>query len=88
MSQVQKIIDMCKKEEWICQTSFWPISKSPHKRRDDIIKQGKYTFEDRKCEHGHKGVKDYKMIVNGANYKKVAYTVPLLGKTIIKLERI
>lgn len=34
---------------------------SPHKRRAEIEEDTQYYFEDRKCEHGSKNVKDYKM---------------------------
>lgn len=62
-TQHQKIIEICLKSEWVCQASFWNISKSPHKRRNDIFKKGIYKFIPRPCEHGIKASNDYKMIL-------------------------
>lgn len=85
-TQHEKIIDMCKDGEFHCQTEFWNISKSPHKRRGEIAEDGKFYFIDRKCSHGLKGVLDYKMLLNEQKYKKVTYFVPSLGKTIESYE--
>ena len=63
MTQHQKIVDMCKDGNWHCGNEFRALFIfSPHKRRSEIASKGKYYFEDRKCEHHHAGVRDYRMI--------------------------
>lgn len=65
ITQHQKIENMCKDGGWHCQTEFWSMFiMSPHTRRAEIEKQGKYKFESRPCEHNHSKVMDYKMIEN------------------------
>jgi hypothetical protein len=59
--QHQKIVDMCADGEFKCQTQFWNISKSPHKRRGELQELG-YHFEDRCCVHGIKLSKDFRPI--------------------------
>lgn len=68
MSQHSRIIELCKDGEWHCQTQFWAISKSPHKRRDDIHRHKTlaadknyfYDFKERPCTHDiANGMKDY-----------------------------
>ena len=61
-TQLDRIINLCRNGEWICQTSFWEISKSPHKRRSDIEKEGIWKFEPRKCTHGIKNSHDFRMM--------------------------
>lgn len=62
MKQTDKIIELCKDKGFVCQIQFWNLFiRSPHKRRSDIAKEGKYYFETRKCEHGVKNGFDYQM---------------------------
>jgi hypothetical protein len=68
MTQAQKIIEMCKGGDWVCQASFWKAYIfSPHKRRDDIKKIKErgiqiYDFAGRPCIHGIERSKDFKLI--------------------------
>lgn len=59
-TQFTRILALYDHAEWVCQADFWTISKSPHKRRSDLEKKG-YKFEDRPCQHGIKGSKDFKL---------------------------
>ena len=68
-TQHQKILELCADGQFHCQAGFWLISKSPHKRRDDIklgkYKGGepnKYEWDERPCIHGIKNSKDFKLI--------------------------
>jgi hypothetical protein len=64
-TQYQKIIDLCSDGEWHCGIDFWNLFiRSPHKRRSEIEKKGRYRFESRPCEHNHKNVRDYRMFEN------------------------
>ena len=61
-TQYKKIIDMCSDNEFHCQVEFWNLFvRSPHKRRAELAKTGKYIFQDRPCQHGHKNVRDYRL---------------------------
>ena len=80
-----------------CQNEFRDLFIfSPHKRRIDIegrknrneLPTGKYIFDERKCEHGVKNQKDYRMFVNERLYKEVSYFIPDLNKSVVKLERL
>ena len=73
MTQHDKIYQLVKGGDWVCQTLFWEISKSPHKRRGEMSSSHKdfkechrrfqiEKFEERKCEHGVDGAKDYRII--------------------------
>jgi len=63
MTQRQKIIELCKDEAWHCQNEFRALyAFSPHKRRSEIEAMGDYKFIPRKCEHGVRGQKDYRMV--------------------------
>ncbi len=69
MSQHQKLIELCEGNGFVCQAEFWKISKSPHKRRDEIAKgqyaNGKkdhYAWEERRCEHGIPNSKDFRLV--------------------------
>lgn len=89
LTQADKIINFCKDGDWHCQTEFWRnYIFSPHKRRSDIEKAGKYYFEERPCQHDITNSKDFRLRVNTNNYREVKYFVPELNKTIIKLERL
>jgi hypothetical protein len=59
--QHQKILNICAHGGWVCQREFWQISKSPHKRREDLEKRG-YVFEPRPCAHGTPNSRDYRLI--------------------------
>lgn len=62
MTQHEKIIGFCGDENWHCQQEFWKnYIFSPHKRRAEIEKEGRYYFEERPCEHGVDKSKDFKM---------------------------
>lgn len=62
MTQHEKIIAMCSDDGWHCQNAFRELFIfSPHKRRGEIEKKGTYMFDERKCIHGVRGQKDYKM---------------------------
>jgi len=70
MTQHEKIIDLCKDGQWHCGNEIRGLMIfSMHKRMVEIEGRknksqpvtGKYVFEDRKCEHGHSGVRDYRM---------------------------
>jgi len=71
-NQHEKIIEMCYDMKYHCQTEFWRISKSPHKRRIEIEGRknrdekptGRFIFIEQKCEHGISGAKDYMMVEN------------------------
>lgn len=95
--QKKKIVEMCKDGQFHCQNEFRDLFIfSPHKRRIEIegrknrqeLPTGKYIFEERKCEHGVRGQKDYRMLLNERLYKKVSYFVPDLGRTIEKIEKL
>lgn len=60
-TQHQRIIDLCADRGWHCQAEFWVISKSPHKRRDELAKRG-YTWDERPCTHGITNSKDFRLI--------------------------
>lgn len=62
MTQHQRIVELCQDGEYHCQRDFHPITWSPHKRRGEIEKKGKYLFLERPCEHGIDQSKDFKMI--------------------------
>lgn len=73
MSQHQKVIDMCIDGEYHCQNEFREkYIFSPHKRRIEVEgrknrsnkPKGKYIFDERPCEHGVVGQKDYRMRKN------------------------
>ena len=64
-TQLDKIINLCRDGNWVCQSQFWLISKSPHKRRGDIEKEGIWKFEPRTCEHGIKNSHDFRMVAVG-----------------------
>ena len=96
-SQHQKVIELCAGERWVCQNEFRAaFIFSPHKRRVEIEGrknrnepvQGKYEFLERKCEHGIRGQKDYKMIEN-PNYlteKESMYALPTAYKSLRKVK--
>src|SRR5215208_3941242 len=53
---------------WVCQGEFWKISKSPHKRREEVAqgeykgcKQGYFRWESKPCEHGIARSNDYRL---------------------------
>jgi hypothetical protein len=60
-TQLTKIINLCRDGHFHCQAQFWPISKSPHKRRSDIEAMGEWKFESRKCQHGIVNSHDFRM---------------------------
>ena len=65
LTQYQKIIEMCSDGGWHCQVEFWNMFiRSPHKRRSEIERQGRYRFESSPCEHGYPKVRDYRMTEN------------------------
>lgn len=60
-TQHDKIVELCSDGEWHCQRDFRALFIwSPHKRRDDLKKRG-YAFEERKCTHGIRNSKDYRL---------------------------
>ena len=59
--QHQKMLDLCSDGDWKCQGLFWNISKSPHKRRGELEQLG-YLFEERRCVHGIKLSKDFRLV--------------------------
>lgn len=96
-AQRKKIIDLCRDGQWHCQNEFRDLYIfSPHKRRIEIegrknrneLPTGMYIFEERKCEHGVRGQKDYRMFLNERLYKRVEFYVPDINKTITKYEKI
>lgn len=79
MTQLQKIIELCSDGAFHCQVEFWNLFiRSPHKRRAELEKTGKYLFQSRPCEHGHKNVRDYLMIeiVGEVKDEKVSFCRP------------
>ncbi len=90
MTQHERIYELVKNGDWVCQARFWDISKSPHKRRGEMSKNHKDfiqkhdrfhidSFEERKCDHGIDGAKDYKI----KKVEKVPYgTVDVAGERI------
>lgn len=63
LTQHEKIIQLCLDGDWHCGNDFRALYIfSPHKRRSEIQAEGEYYFEDRSCEHGHRLVRDYKML--------------------------
>lgn len=87
MTQHEKIVKLCIDGGWHCQIQFWNLFiRSPHKRRGELKKIG-YEFLDRKCEHGVKNGKDYKMIQSAAAEKiKGILEIPIF-KEKPKVER-
>lgn len=64
-TQHQKIITLCSDGEYHCQNEFRDLFIfSPHKRRSEIEKKGRYKFKTRDCVHGVKGQFDYIMVDN------------------------
>ncbi len=67
MTQHEKLIELCDGNGFVCQAEFWKISKSPHKRRDDIAR-GRYRngvrheWEERPCQHGITNSKDFRLV--------------------------
>lgn len=59
-TQFDKLITMLSDGAFHCQADFWVVSKSPHKRRDDLTKRG-YQFEERPCTHGIRNSKDFRL---------------------------
>ena len=85
-TQHQKIIEMCQDGNFHCQNEFRALFIfSPHKRRMEIARElnpihldkSAYalTWEERKCEHGVRGQKDYLFISAFAPEKKDTYQV-------------
>lgn len=63
MTQHEKIKQFCGDGEWHCQREFWShYIFSPHKRRGEIEKEGKFIFEERQCLHGTDKSKDFRMV--------------------------
>lgn len=96
-SQHDKIISFCKDGDWHCGNEFRQnFIFSMHKRMIEIEGRrnktepitGKYYFIYRKCEHGHKNVKDYKMVLNDKLYREVEYIVPQTGMKILRIETV
>ena len=90
MSQHQKVIDLCIKGDWVCQNEFRAqFIFSPHKRRVEIEgrknraeqPKGRYIFDERKCEHGINGQKDYRMRENPDYYTPTQSTQKALKST-------
>lgn len=61
VGQFAKIIEMSKDGAWHCRAEWWPITKSPHKRRSDLEAKG-YFFEERTCTHGIINSKDFRLV--------------------------
>lgn len=61
MTHIEKCVELCKDGDWHCQKEFRQFSWSPHKRRSDATHLG-YVFEDRKCEHGVRNSRDYRLL--------------------------
>lgn len=95
MKQTEKILEMCYDNQWHCQTDFWRISKSPHKRRieiegrrnEDEPTTGRFKFVSRKCEHGISGSHDFLMVENDKYQPPTLFPKPILkevnGKMMI-----
>jgi hypothetical protein len=73
--QHQKIVDLCADGAWHCQTDFWNISKSPHKRRGELEELG-YHFEERRCVHGIKLCKDFRLIAAPHRPRQIIQQLP------------
>lgn len=73
--QYKKIIDLCWTGEWTCQAAFWTISKSPHKRRKELEQMG-YLFEERRCTHGIKASKDFRLMNEPTKRVQVVEQLP------------
>ena len=95
-TQHNKIIEMQKDGQWHCVNEYRAMFIfSGWKRRIEIegrknrneLPTGKYIFEERKCEHGIKNQKDFKMFLNERLYQRTNYFVPDLNKTIGKIEK-
>ena len=66
-TQYNKILKLHENNDWVCQVSYWnSFIRNPHKRRSELEATGRYRFEWRKCEHGYRNVRDYKMHEIGA----------------------
>jgi hypothetical protein len=73
--QYQKIVDLCADGAWHCQGQFWNISKSPHKRRAELEGLG-YHFEERRCVHGIKLSKDFRLINAPQQRRQIVQELP------------
>jgi hypothetical protein len=76
MTQHQKIYEFAKDGAWHCQTEFWAVSHSPHKRRAEMSQNAQYQkdflstcrkfnidhFEERDCIHGVDRANDYYIV--------------------------
>jgi hypothetical protein len=61
MTQHDTIIVLCSDGAWHCQREFRDLFIwSPHKRRADLELRG-YIFEERRCEHGIRNSKDFRL---------------------------
>lgn len=62
-SQYDKITKLHENSEWVCGNAYRAeYIFSAHKRRGEYAKKFGVSFKTRKCEHGHRAVKDYRMI--------------------------
>lgn len=62
-TQQVRILGFSKLNRWTCQRRFWDNHIfSPHTRRREIEMEGQYRFEERPCEHGIRGSKDFKRV--------------------------
>lgn len=95
--QRKKIIEIFKDGQWHCINEVRAnYIFSFHKRRVEIegrknlseLPTGMYLFEEKKCEHGVRNQKDFRIFINRRLYKEVQYFVPDLGKSVLKLEKI
>ena len=90
MTQHDRIYEIVKDGDWVCQSRFWAISHSPHKRRAEMSQDSQYAkdyrkcyerfgiyhFEPRDCTHGIGGGKDYKIVrVNIATISGVSVPI-------------
>ena len=95
-TQHNKIIELFSDGKFHCKNEVRAIFvHNFHKRKIEIegrknrneLPQGKYIFEERPCEHGVKGQKDYQMHLNTRLYHEVSYYIPEMNKTITRLEK-
>ena len=60
-TQHDKIKELCTDGQWHCQKEFRdPFIWSPHKRRGELAAEG-FVFEERRCVHGIKLLKDFRL---------------------------
>lgn len=61
MKQTEKVYELLKTGEWVCQLEFWNhYMRSPHKRRAEVQRKYGVSIEARRCTHGQNKSFDYR----------------------------